>query len=74
MDPISSLHTTNSQDPTNLELTGNTFQDENFFHNILEKPLETETEEPEEDFSHLSLEEQAVLRQISLLIRQPLSR
>jgi hypothetical protein len=93
LDPISSLHTTNSLDPTNLEPThlrktssheraeckdievesGNTVQDENFFHNTHEKKLETETENPEEDFSHLSLGEQAVVRQISLLIRQTLS-
>ena len=76
LDPSSSLHTTNSLHPTNLKQTylrtGNTVQDENFFHNIPEKQLETETEEPEEDFSHLSLEEQSVLRQISLMIRQPL--
>ena len=53
--------------------TGNTVQDENLFHNIPEKPLETETEETEEDFSQVSLEEQAVLRQISLMTRQTLS-
>ena len=54
--------------------TGNTVQNENFLHNIPEKQLETETEETEEDFTHVSLEEQAVLRQISLMIRQTLSK
>ena len=93
LDPIISLHTTNSLDLNNLEPTylrktsfhkslefkdievetGNTVQDENFFHNIPEKQLETETEETEEDFSQVSLEEQAVLRQISLMTRQTLS-
>ena len=83
LDPFSSIHTTNSLDPNNLQATylgktssqetGNTVKDENFFHNIHEKKLETETENPEEDFSHLSLGEQAVVRQISLLIRQTLS-
>jgi hypothetical protein len=82
LDHFSSLHTTNSVDPKDLQATylgktssqetGKTVKDENFFHNIHEKKLETETENPEEDFSHLSLEEQAVLRQISLMIRQTL--
>jgi hypothetical protein len=53
--------------------TENNCQEENLFHNDAEKHLETESEEPEEDFSHLSLEEQAVLTQISRIIRQPLS-
>ena len=52
----------NSTSSLDIEVeTGNTVQDENFFPNTPEKQLVTEIEEPEEDFSHLSLEEQAVL-------------
>ena len=58
-------NSTSSLDPTILE---------NFFHINPEKELATDTEEPEEDFSHLSLEEQAVLRQISQMIKQTLSK
>ena len=48
----------------------NTFAGDNFLSNNPEKHFETKIQEPEEDFSHLSLEEQAVVRQISLMIRQ----
>ena len=58
LEPISRLHTTNSLDPSDLEY---------FFHS---NQLETDTEEPEEDFSHMSLQEQAVLSQILQMIKQ----
>ena len=54
--------------------TGNEDQEENFFHINAEKQLETVAEEPEKDFSHLSLGEQAVLRQISQMSKQTLSK
>jgi hypothetical protein len=56
---LTSSQDQNTLDPTSLSFTSNG---------------ETESKDPEEDFSHLNPEEQAVLSQISKIIRGTLSR
>ena len=67
LDLSSSLYS-NSLDPTSLSLTS---KKKTRQYNSEERS-ETESDDPEEDFSHLSPEEQAVLSQISKIIRRSL--
>ena len=66
---LTSSQDPNTLDPTSLSSTSNG----DTFTNTVEQS-EAESKDPEEDFSHLNPEEQAVLSQISKIIRGTLSR
>jgi hypothetical protein len=65
---------TSNQDPTTLDPTSmySTSNGETFTNTV--EQSETESKDPEGDFSHLNPEQQAVLSQISKIIRGTLPR